>query len=202
MPSQRTRAKRKQVTSSIAQSTQAAQAKQDVEAILARPDRQRRPCSQPHYQKEEGYTPHVRKEYESGTIIVAGPMYGKTRPAIVVTQSPNSFLAIPILTYKGKGLKDKDPREKAEHMSICDQREGGWYMKQNDMPALLTDQDMRGTLLKPESVVHFTDPFDFLYDHKTLILGKLCEYSTQTLLERYRRSVTKPPCLVRDPWPK
>jgi hypothetical protein len=74
-------------------------------------------------------------------------------------------------------------------------------MKQNDMPALLTDQDMRGTLLKPESVFHFTDPFDFLYDHKTLILGKLCEYSTQTLLEQYRRSVTKPPCLVRDPRP-
>ena len=81
---------------------------------------------------------HARREYERGTIVVAGPMYGKTRPAIVVAQSPNSFLAIPILTYEGKG--SKDPREKAEHMSICDQQEGGWYLKQNDMPVLLIDQ--------------------------------------------------------------
>jgi hypothetical protein len=83
---------------------------------------------------------HARREYEPGTIIVAGLMYEKTRPAIVVAQSPNSFLAIPILTYDGKGLKDKDPREKAEHVSICDQREGGWYLKQNDIPVLLIDQ--------------------------------------------------------------
>jgi uncharacterized protein YbaR (Trm112 family) len=67
-------------------------------------------------------------------------MYGKTRPAIVVAQSPKSFLAIAILTYEGKGLKGKDPREKAEHMSIYDQREGGWYLKENDIPVLLIDQ--------------------------------------------------------------
>lgn len=104
-----------------------------------------------------------------------------------------------MLTYNGNGLQGKDPRVKAEHMSICDQREGGWYQKQNDMPVLLTDLDMKGSLMRPESVIRFTKPFKILYGRATKILGKLCEYSTQILLEQYQKSATRRPRLVRGP---
>ena len=61
-----------QVSSSTAQSTQQPQTQQEVEAILARADRQSRPSRTPHYNDIRGYTYHNRKEYELGTIIVAG----------------------------------------------------------------------------------------------------------------------------------
>lgn len=201
MPSQDPNPTGKQVSPSTARSTQGPQEKEEVEAFLA--SRQRPPSSQPHYRPAKGYPRHDRREYELGTIILAGPIFDDTRPAIVVhiDEHQDSFLVVPVLTYKGKGLKDKYPREKDEHMSICEGREGGWYMEQNNMPVLLINRDMRGTLMSPMSVVNFTEHFDILYDRGTLILGKLCEYSTQTLLEHYQGSVKKPPCQVRGPWP-
>ena len=199
MPLQDPNATREQVSFSTARSTRGAQAKEDVEAILA----MRKDCPSPHkdYDKVRDYTRHNKSKYEPGTIIVVRPIYQKKRPAIVVAKLDNSFLVVPMLTYGRRGLQGMEDHEKDEHMSVCDQREGGYYWKQNDMPVLLTDLDMRGTLIDPKRVVHYTERFNFLYSHKTTILGKLCEYSTEILLEHYRRSAARPARLVRDPWP-
>lgn len=193
MPSPIIRITQEQVSYGQAQSTKQAQAKQHVESILA--DRVRPPNTPKHYEKLTGFATHPRADYDAGTILLAGPMYHKTRPAIVVAPLSESFLAVPVLTHGGNGLKDY--HIKREYMSVCDQRPGGWYKVQNDMSVLLTDAGMQGLLILPESTVHFTDPFDILYMRKTLILGKLCEYSTQVLLERYRGAETRAPVLVR-----
>jgi hypothetical protein len=182
-----------QVSYNEAQSTKRAQAKRHVENILA--SRVRPPNAPKRYEKLIGFAPHSRIDYDAGTILLAGPIYSKTRPAIVVAPLSKSFLAVPVLTYSGRGLQPYHAEN--EHMSICDQRPGGWYKVQNDMPVLLTDAGMRGLLMLPESTVHFTDPFDILYTRKTLILGKLEEYSTQVLLEHYQGPGTRAPLLVR-----
>jgi hypothetical protein len=193
MPSQILQTTKEQVSYNQAQSIKRAQAKQHVDSILA--DRVRPPNSPQRYEKLKGFATHARIDYQAGTILLAGPMYQKTRPAIVVAPLSESFLVVPVLTHNSKGLKDY--HVKCEYMGICDRRPGGWYKVQNDMPVLLTDKGMNGLLILPESTVHFTDPFDILYTRKTLILGKLCEYSTQILLEHYQGPSTKAPLLVR-----
>ena len=128
MPLQDPNATREQVSFSTARSTRRAQAKEDVEAILA----MRKDCPSPrkHYEKVRDCKRHEDTKYEPGTIIVVEPIYHKERPAIVVAKLDNSFLVVPMLTYDGHGLDSKPYHEKVQHMSVCDQREGGWYRSQ------------------------------------------------------------------------
>jgi hypothetical protein len=55
--------------------------------------------------------------------------------------------------------------------STTSERVVGTWKRTTYQSCSSTKVGIRGTPMKPESVVHFTDPFDILYDRETLILG-------------------------------
>ena len=114
-----------------------------------------------------------------------GPVYSEKRYFIVVEQFKTHYLAVPLFTYQGTGLREEhDPREYA---SIEDHR----FPKSSERvaPHLLKTRLMQDGArpMMPESVAHFTYPVSRRYNLHVSYQGRLQKDSTELLVRLFKR---------------
>lgn len=137
------------------------------------------------------YSPsESRSSYKSGEISHVshtdfGPVYSENRFFIVVEQYSNHYLAVPLFTYQGTGLRRE--HDAKEYASIEDHRYPGSSMKA--APYLLTTSEMQPTAkpMKPESVAHFTYPVSRKYNLHVSYQGRLQPEDTKLLVKLFKR---------------
>ena len=114
-----------------------------------------------------------------------GPVYSENRLFIVVEQFKNHYLAIPLFTYRGTGLRGE--HDSKEYASIEDHRYPGSSVAA--APHLLVTGDLKSTVrpMKPESVAHLTYPVSRKYDLHVTCQGRLRDEDTEILVKLFRR---------------
>ncbi|KAL6714555.1 hypothetical protein ACLMJK_007980 [Lecanora helva] len=113
-----------------------------------------------------------------------GPVYSENRLFIVVEQFHSHYLAVPLFTYSGRGLRNE--HDITEYASIEDHRYPG--SSKRTAPQLLTTGEMKGTVkpLKPESVAHLTYPVSRKYNLHVAYQGRLRTEDTDLLIKLFR----------------
>ena len=113
-----------------------------------------------------------------------GPVYSENRLFIVVEQFAAHYLAVPLFTYQGTGLRDE--HDVKEYASIEDHRYPGSSKKA--APYLFVTGEMKPTArpLKPESVAHLTYPVSRKYKLHVSYQGRLLKEDTALLVQLFR----------------
>jgi hypothetical protein len=135
---------------------------------------------------------YYEEAYDNGSImpndksIIHDP-YGKDiskkpRPFIILATHAQSFMCLPIFSFKGKGAKNKPKPE--EYVSIRDHRATDIVPAQSIHEPLVT-LTMSGPELTPASVVHVTYPVSRNLDTAVTIIGQLTLSSTNHLIRLF-----------------
>lgn len=115
-----------------------------------------------------------------------GAVYSENRLFLVVEQFNSHYLAVPLFTYQGTGLR-KEHHDAKEYASIEDHRYPGSSLRA--APHLLVTEKLKSTVkpLKPESVAHLTYPVSRKYNLFVSYQGRLRDRDTELLLRLFRR---------------
>ena len=115
-----------------------------------------------------------------------GAVYSENRLFIVVEQFKSHYLAIPLFTYQGTGLRDNE-HDAAEYASIEDHRYPGSSNRMGKY--LLTTGELKPTVkpFKRESVAHWTYPVSRKYSLHVAYQGRLTQDDTDLLVRMFKR---------------
>lgn len=113
-----------------------------------------------------------------------GTVYSESRFFIVVELYATHYLAVPLFTYSGSGLRQEHDAQ--EYASIVDHRSPGKSLKQ--AAHILTTGQLKHDVdvMKPHSVAHLTYPTSRKYNLHVAHQGELSDESTKNLVSLFR----------------
>ena len=119
-----------------------------------------------------------------------GTVYSENRIFIVVEQFSSHYLAVPLFTFQGTGLRSE--HDAKEYASIEDHRYPG--SSKRAAPHVLTTGQLQERVkpFRPESVAHLTYPVSRKYSLHVAYQGRLRDEDTLLLVKLFRRRGSVP----------
>ena len=107
----------------------------------------------------------------------------KYRKFVIISTHARHYTCLALYTYNGNGTKYKpDPDE---YVSIQDHRAKDLMEPQSSHKPLETDE-MTGSYIRPQSVVHLSYPISRAFNIQTCLVGRLRPESTERLIRLHR----------------
>ena len=129
------------------------------------------------------------------TSTVYGNVYSKVRPMIVVALFETTYVAVPLYTHCGNGLRNV--QNPLEYVSVRDHRREGPFHKLSEWTPLVTGRMYKkSSLILEASTARLTYPVSREYDIEGTRMGWLDADSTVYLTELYNYHLPQVPSLI------
>lgn len=118
-----------------------------------------------------------------------GPIYSENRIFIVVNVAKSVYSAVPLFTHEGKGLKNIDPDEQDDWISVQDHRDLDRCQQQSEHQPLCTAyMNTQADILDTVSTAWIPYAFPCRFDVPVAFQGRLDKASAERLVRLHRKT--------------
>ncbi|KAI5778445.1 hypothetical protein EDC01DRAFT_757054 [Geopyxis carbonaria] len=138
--------------------------------------------------------PALSESANGSSLLGAGTIFSKSRPAVVAAVFAQHFVVLPMYTFGGRGVRGRGSGKREEGMaeefvSVFDKRNGGGERQSRWEPLWMEGAERGRQVLKTVSAVHVAGPVKVAWYDEVEVVGRLDGGSVRAMKEYLREVV-------------